>query len=124
MPLRIVRACSKLGIQNLSNGGYLSYFESTLHDQLSYSSIPDSRFDPAELIFCLEGVLRLSEQSVDIPLFERVLDVLEAAQQTSAQWRPNKPFLGNERGLVLFPVSKPWYEVDIVRHGELESTRP
>lgn len=105
VPLRIIRACSKLNVPDLRKSKYLSYFESTLHDQLSYSSIPDSRFDPAELIFCLEGVLRVSEQSVDTPMFERVLDVLEAAQQTSAHWRPNKPFLRNERGLVLFPVS-------------------
>jgi hypothetical protein len=105
VPLRIVRACEKLSVQDLRKSRYLSYFQSTLHQQLSYSSIPDSRFDPAELIFCLEGVLHLSEQSIDTPMFERVLDVLEAAQQTSAHWRPNKPFLRNERGLVLFPVS-------------------
>ncbi len=49
--------------------------------------------------------MRLSEQSVDTRLFGRLLDVLEAAQNTSAHWRPNKPFLRSERGLVLFPIS-------------------
>jgi hypothetical protein len=34
-----------------------------------------------------------------------VLDVIEAAQRTSAHWRPSKPLLRNERGLVLFPIS-------------------
>lgn len=106
IPLRVIRACQLLNVcEEDSQGAYFRYFESTLHDQLSYSSIPDSRFDPAELVFCLEGVLRLSEQSVDTRLFERVLEVLEMAQSTSAHWRPNKPFLRSERGLVLFPVS-------------------
>jgi len=112
VPLRVVRAYKSTNAYKSENkdlleqhSKYLIYFESTLHDQLSYSVIPDSRFDPAELIFCLEGVLQLSKQSVDTRLFERVLEVLEAAQNTSAHWRPNKPFLRNERGLVLFPVS-------------------
>jgi hypothetical protein len=107
IPLRVVRACRRLldSSDSEAEASYFRYFESTLHDQLSYSAIPDSRFDPAELIFCLEGVLRLSEQSVDTRLFGRVLDVLEAAQNTSAHWRPNKPFLRSERGLVLFPIS-------------------
>jgi len=106
VPLRVIRACKFLNVRSQNEElNYLLYFESILHDQLSYSAIPDSRFDPAELIFCLEGLLRLSEQSVDRRLFDRVLDVLEAAQNTSAHWRPNKPFLRNERGLVLFPVS-------------------
>lgn len=106
IPLRLIRACRILNVRDPeAEASYLRYFESTLHDQLSYSAIPDSRFDPAELIFCLEGVLRLSEQSVDTRLFQRVLEVLEAAQNTSAHWRPNKPFLRSERGLVLFPIS-------------------
>lgn len=106
IPLRVIRACQTPDVPESEAGAtYARYFESTLHSQLSYSAIPDSRFDPAELIFCLEGVLRLSKQSVDTRLFERVLDVLEVAQSSSAHWRPNKPFLRSERGLVLFPVS-------------------
>lgn len=104
VPLLVIRSGRLL--ENKTNAtGYLRYFESTLHDQLSFSSIPDSRFDPAELIFCLEGMLRISKQSVDARLFERVLDVLEAAQNTSAHWRPSKPFLRTDRGMVLFPIS-------------------
>lgn len=107
IPLRVIRACRQVldDCDSEAEANYFRYFESTLHDQLSYSAIPDSRFDPAELIFCLEGVLRLSEQSVDTRLFGRILEVLEAAQNTSAHWRPNKPFLRSERGLVLFPIS-------------------
>lgn len=105
VPLLVVRAAQALGLQFGRAVAYLRYFESTLHDQLSYSGIPDSRFDPAELIFSLEGMLRLSEQTIDVRLFDRVLDVLEQSQQTSAHWRPSKPFLRTEKGLVLFPIS-------------------
>jgi hypothetical protein len=106
IPLRIVRTCRVLGLAvNRNYRKYLQYFESTLHEQLSFSSIPDSRFDPAELAFCLEGMLLASRPSVDAALFKRVLDVLRSAQETSAHWRPTKPFLRNERGMVLFPLS-------------------
>ncbi|MER8873390.1 AAA family ATPase [Mesorhizobium sp. M0814] len=105
VPLLVVRGAQALRQQFGRTATYLRYFESTLHDQLSYSSIPDSRFDPAELIFSLEGILRLSEQTIDVRLFDRVLDVLEQSQQTSAHWRPSKPFLRTEKGLVLFPIS-------------------
>jgi len=105
IPLRIVRAAAAVGQSVQGNLRYLRYFLSTLHDQLSYSSIPDSRFDPAELIFCLEGVLAIAPQSIDGPLFDRILEVLAAAQRTSAHWRPTKPFLRDQKGMALFPVS-------------------
>ncbi|TIL79746.1 MAG: AAA family ATPase, partial [Mesorhizobium sp.] len=106
VPLLAVRAAQSLKQETFEKRAtYLRYFESTLHDQLSYSHIPDSRFDPAELIFSLEGVLRLSEQTIDVRLFDRILDVLEQAQSTSAHWRPSKPFLRTEKGFALFPIS-------------------
>lgn len=106
VPLMAVRAHARLHDSEPDETSlHLRYFESTLHDHLSYSHVPDSRFDPAELIFALEGTLRLSEQTIDVRLFDRILDVLEEAQQTSAHWRPSKPFLRTEKGLVLFPVS-------------------
>lgn len=106
VPLMAVRAHARLHDGEFDGqNAYLRYFESTLHDHLSYSHVPDSRFDPAEMIFALEGTLRLSEQTIDPRLFDRILDVLEQAQQTSAHWRPSKPFLRTEKGLVLFPVS-------------------
>jgi len=53
--LRIARAFTDLTNKTPSN--YKAFFETRLHEQLSFSSIPDSRFDPAELAFCLEGLL-------------------------------------------------------------------
>ncbi|MGF6739734.1 ATP-binding protein [Paraburkholderia atlantica] len=81
------------------------YFERLLHEQLSFSSIPDSRFDPAELMFCLEGMLICQRNTVDRTIFDRVLSVLTAAQKESAYWRPVKPFLTTRKGYALFPVS-------------------
>jgi hypothetical protein len=85
--------------------GYRAKFEGRLHDQLSFSSIPDSRFDPAELAFCLEGLLMVQPDAVDAALFERVVAVLTEAQQRSAHWRPVKPLIATQRGFVIFPVS-------------------
>ncbi|MEY9885573.1 AAA family ATPase [Bradyrhizobium sp. USDA 329] len=106
IPLRIVQA-----VRAVHDGkeqdvpSYREYFETTLHDQLSFSSIPDSRFDPAELTFCLEGLLLAQRDAVDQTLFRRVVDVLAKAQQESAFWRPNKPFMATSKGFALFPVS-------------------
>ncbi len=84
---------------------YYRYFETHLHDQLSFSSIPDSRFDPAELMFCLEGMLLCQKNAVDRSVFDRVIAVLTEAQRQNAYWRPVKPYLATAQGLVLFPVS-------------------
>jgi hypothetical protein len=92
-------------VQPSFKANYRRFFESTLHEQLSYSDIPDSRFDPAELIFCLEGLLIVSPRSVDERLMARVLDVLEARQDESAHWRPNRPLYATPQGMTMLPVS-------------------
>ena len=102
--LRIVRAEADLNGE-VRVDAYKNFFDSLLHEQLSFSSIPDSRFDPAELAFCLEGLLICARESVDGALFRRVLDVLAANQETSAYWRPTRPFKSNDRGEVMLPLS-------------------
>ena len=102
--LRLLRACRDVG-QNGPEVQLRRYFESGLHDQLSFSAIPDSRFDPAELLFCLEGFLICAPEAVDGVLFERILAVLAEKQNTSAHWRPNKPFLSSDRGTIMLPLS-------------------
>ncbi len=85
---------------------FRDYFETTVHQQLSFFSIPDSRFDPAELAFSLEGLLVSQERhAVDRTLLERGIGVLRDAQVQSAFWRPVKPFLATDKGMSLFPVS-------------------
>lgn len=109
--LRLVQALQRLC---LASGGEavqtsfqaaFRFFEKLLHEQLSFSSIPDSRFDPAELMFCLEGMLICQQSTVDRTVFDRVLSVLSDAQSKSAYWRPVKPFLTTQKGYALFPVS-------------------
>lgn len=105
VPLRAIRAACDLEISEKLRLRYRRFFESTLHDQLSFSAIPDSRFDPAELVFCLEGLLLCAREAVDSSLFERVLEVLAEKQNTSAHWRPCKPFLATSAGAIMLPIS-------------------
>jgi ATPase family associated with various cellular activities (AAA) len=104
--LRIVRAQADLtDSREIRASSYRDFFESALHEQLSFSSIPDSRFDPAELAFCLEGLLVCAHEAVDPVLFERVFTVLAANQETSAYWRPNRPFIAKPTGEIALPLS-------------------
>jgi hypothetical protein len=84
---------------------YREFFESRLHEQLSFSAIPDSRFDPAELAFCLEGLLVCAHEAVDPILSRRVFTVLGSEQETSAYWRPNRPFISRRTGEIILPLS-------------------
>lgn len=104
-PLRTLRAAEQLGVVDRINPINRTYFESTLHDHLSFSAIPDSRFDPAELLFCLEGLMICAREAVDRPLFDRILAVLSEKQNSSAHWRPNKPFLSSATGQIMLPLS-------------------
>lgn len=80
-------------------------FETRLHDQLSFWEIPDSRYDPAELAFCLEGMLLTRRHSVDEGLFDRIISVLKMTQERVAYWRTETPMITEHTGQVLFPVS-------------------
>jgi MoxR-like ATPase len=82
-------------------------FFSRLHEQLSLSSIADASFDVAELCFSLEGyVITLEDpRSLDVNLIDRVFEVLRAAQDRSAYWRPVKPFITTPQGYALLPLS-------------------
>jgi hypothetical protein len=124
--LRIVRAASDRN-KYYSNKKYKAFFETRLHDQLSFSSIPDSRFDPAELAFSLEGLLLCAREAVDPVLFRRVLTVLAETQDTSAYWRPNRPFVSNNTGEIILPLSVEGansilYSVEIVDGRKLYDT--
>jgi hypothetical protein len=118
VPLRIVRVVRDLGNEAVFPDletdlaeketfytTYRRFFEATLHDHLSFSAIPDSRFDPAELIFCLEGLLLCAQHAVDEKLFERILEVLKDKQEASAHWRPAKPIYATPQGMTMLPVS-------------------
>ncbi|MCP3721383.1 AAA family ATPase [Paraburkholderia sp. CNPSo 3281] len=103
--LRLIQAARRLRMEIEDVSYFYKIFEGSLHEQLSFSSIPDSRFDPAELAFCLEGMLLCRRKTVDQTILDRVLAVLTQVQNQSPYWRPVKPFLTTKQGLVLFPVS-------------------
>ena len=82
-----------------------SALEGKLHRHLSYSDIPDSRFDPAELVFCLEGLLVRRTQEPLEGVVRRVFEVLlKMQQQSSVFWKPTTPIYATKTGQVLLPL--------------------
>lgn len=79
--------------------------EVAVHSQLGYFAVPDSRFDPAELVFATEGVLQFDRFGLNRSTIERIFAILEETQEDTPYWRPVAPFLGSKQGMVLFPVS-------------------
>jgi hypothetical protein len=125
--LRVARAADDLKLQYTNPEAYKEFFESRLHEQLSFSSIPDSRFDPAELAFSLEGLLLCAREKVDPFLFKRVLTVLSENQETGAYWRPNRPFMSKPTGEIALPISVEGANsllcsVEIMDRGKLHET--
>ena len=84
---------------------YYNFFELRLHQHLSFNSIPDSRFDPAELVFCLEGMLLSKPSSVSEEILHRVFSVLGEAQNTTPCWRPVNPVYATPQGQIFLPLS-------------------
>lgn len=80
-------------------------FEDHVYQQLGFFSIPDSRFDPAVLVFAMEGVLQFDAGSLSDSTIELVVQTLESSQKRNPYWRPVTPFLSDSQGMVLFPVS-------------------
>lgn len=79
-------------------------FQAGLRDQLSYGDVNDSRFDPCELAFCLEGMLHLRPDTVDDATAHRVFNVIHDMQQRMAGWRPQTPLTTSHRGEVLYAI--------------------
>jgi cytidylate kinase len=84
-----------------------STLQNSLHYHLSLASIENSNFDAAELVFSLEGLLLLdfNRDNFDKNLLDRVFEVIKERQDISLYWRPLKPFVFNEQGLALLPLS-------------------
>lgn len=80
------------------------FFEDGLHQHLAYKSIPESRFDPAELIFCLEGALRFPASNISDEAIVRALEVIGESEDDSPYWRSIKPTIATPQGEVLLPI--------------------
>jgi hypothetical protein len=91
--------------QDLGGRTLRDYFENGLHEHIAFYGIPDSRFDPAYLVFCLEGALRFPTSTVSIEAIDRALTILEECQEETPYWRSLTPILTSPQGDVLFPVS-------------------
>jgi hypothetical protein len=80
-------------------------FDDTIHRQLSFFSMGDPKFDPAELAFAFEGALLLHPTWISQSVVNQVFDSLKLSRDRQPYWRPITPFLANHRGQVLFLVS-------------------
>ncbi len=93
--------------QEKLNNGVKEKLLNRIHNQLSYSSIPNSDFDAAELVFSLEGILLIDKELnlIDENLLFRIFAVVTDSQLRSPYWRPLKPFVTTKQGLALLPLS-------------------
>ncbi len=81
------------------------YLQHRLHLHLSYFSIPDSSYDAAELAFAMEASLLLDPNALDSATIDRCGEVLLESQSRNHYWRPLRPFIANQMGMVLLPLS-------------------
>jgi ATPase family associated with various cellular activities (AAA) len=103
--VRVILLAKALG-QDLSGAAEVRrYLTGRLHHQLSSHEMRDSTFDPAEVVFALEGILQIDAGAVDPPLLDRVFGVLAESQQRTPYWRPVKPFISHVQGAALLPLS-------------------
>lgn len=97
-------------------------FLGQIHRELSTSEIRDGGFDPACLVFALEGLLLVNAEEVSEALVDKVVAVLGKPTSVSSHWRPVRPLDATERGRILLPQS---VEVanSYLRVCELQSAR-
>lgn len=99
------RGAKLSGISGATTDCFFNFFELRLHQNLSFHLIPDSRFDPAELVFCLEGMLLCKPSSVSDEILHRVFEVLGEAQNITPCWRPVNPVYATPQGQIFLPLS-------------------
>jgi hypothetical protein len=80
-------------------------FLAIIHRQLANREVDDASFDPAELIFALEGLLRSPAGGPSEALIDQIFEDLGAHQEHSPSWRPLRPFLATGTGFALLPLS-------------------
>jgi hypothetical protein len=80
-------------------------FSQRVHEQLSFHAIPDSRFDPAELAFSLEGLALARPTALDRAVVKRGVGVLASEQERNPTLRPARPLRSEPNGKAHLPVS-------------------
>lgn len=81
------------------------YFNNCIYRHLSCSAIPDSGFDPAELVFSLEGSFLCKPEAISEILIKRVFRVLIESHKQNPFWKPGRPIVATAQGETLMPVS-------------------
>ena len=106
--LRSVQLASAVGAKRWSElrlSKVPKVFLDQLHTELSNNAIRDGGFDPACLVFALEGLLILNSEAVTDAVLEQVVKVLADAPIVGTHWRPVRPLFAKDRGFVLLPQS-------------------
>jgi hypothetical protein len=81
----------------LQSGNLPSAFLNQLHTELSNSAIKDGGFDPACLVFALEGLLMLNPDAITDAVLQRVIDILSSATGVATHWQPVHPVVATCR---------------------------
>ena len=106
--LRSLQLAQAVGIDrsfDLQFGKLPSIFLNQLHAELSNSEIQDGGFDPACLVFALEGLLIISPEAITDSILHQVVEVLGRAPSVATHWQPVRPLVANKRGFTLLPQS-------------------
>jgi ATPase family associated with various cellular activities (AAA) len=82
----------------LQSGQLPSVFLNQLHTELSNSAIQDGGFDPACLVFALEGLLMLNPDAITDSVVQQVTDTLGRTPYVGNHWQPVRPLVANKRG--------------------------
>lgn len=103
--VHLARAINSHQWTDLSVSKLPTAFLSELHRELSNSAIRDGGFDPASLVFALEGLLLLNPDAVSDAILDQVVNVLGSAPSVASHWRPVRPLSATSQGLILLPQS-------------------
>lgn len=103
--LQLVQAVGTERWSDLQLGKLPLAFLNQLHTELSNSAIRDSGFDPACLVFALEGLLIINPEAITESVLQQVVDVLGSAAGLATHWQPVRPLVANKQGFTLLPQS-------------------
>lgn len=99
--LRIVQLAKLLEMNDEQQLARASrWFTELLHMQLSLRSIEHAAFDPAKLVFALEGMLETSPLRVTRPIMRSFSSCIETTRQVDPTLRAVTPFKATESGAV------------------------
>jgi hypothetical protein len=96
--LQLAKAVKPDRWSELQLGQLPSVFLNQLHTELANSIIQDGGFDPACLVFALEGLLMLNPDAITDSVLHQVTDTLGRTPHVANHWQPVRPLVANERG--------------------------